>query len=48
MAISWMVCERCHGIVPIQRKLGRSRKRGHIKTIWCPWCKRVTPHEERF
>ena len=48
MAISWMVCDRCHRTVPIQRKRGRSRKRGHIKTLWCPWCRRKTQHIERF
>ena len=48
MAISWMECRACKGKTPIQRKRGRGRKRGHVKTMWCPWCERVTPHIEKF
>lgn len=48
MAISWMECRDCLGKTPIQRKRGRTRKRGHIKTMWCPWCKRVTQHIEKY
>lgn len=48
MATSWLVCEECGGAVPIQRQPGRFRKRGHVKTMWCPWCKRRTHHRERY
>lgn len=43
-----MKCTRCGGNFPIRRKLGRLRKRNHIKTMYCPWCKQVTQHKERF
>lgn len=46
MPVSYMFCERCRRAVPIQRQPGRLRKRGHVKTMWCPWCKRVTRHRE--
>lgn len=36
-----LYCDACHGMVMIQRKRGRGRKRGHKKTMWCPWCKGV-------
>lgn len=48
MVISFMQCQACLGKTPIQRKRGRTRKRGHVKTMWCPWCKKVTPHIEKF
>lgn len=48
MPLSQMKCERCGGMMPVRRRHGRLRKRNHVKTMWCPWCKRVTPHRERF
>lgn len=48
MPLSHMQCCRCGGFMPIRRKSGRLRKRGHVKTMWCPWCKKVTQHRERF
>ena len=46
--ISFMECRVCKEKTPIQRKRGHSRKRGHIKTMWCPWCKQVTQHIEKY
>ena len=48
MPLSQMKCERCGGMMPVRRRRGRLRKKNHIKTMWCPWCKRVTQHRERF
>ena len=45
---SVMVCKRCGGTFPIRRRRGRRRKRNHVKTMWCPWCKQVTQHVEKF
>ncbi len=48
MPLSQMECCKCHGKFPVRRQSGRKRKRDQIKTMWCPWCKSVTPHRERF
>ncbi len=48
MPISFMVCKECGGVFPIRRRACRKRKRGHIKTMYCPWCKKTTQHKERF
>ena len=48
MPISFMRCCKCGGTFPIRRKRGHTRKRNHIKTMYCPWCKHVTQHLERF
>lgn len=48
MPLSQMECCKCHGKFPVRRQRGKLRKRDHIKTMWCPWCKSVTPHRERF
>jgi hypothetical protein len=39
-------CRRCHRAQPIRRVKGRRRPAGHVKTMWCPWCKGVREHEE--
>lgn len=46
MPRSMLYCLRCGGSFPIRRQNNRKRERNHIKTMWCPWCKRVTPHRE--
>lgn len=48
MPLSQMKCCKCGGMMPVRRRRGHLRKRNHIKTMWCPWCKRVTQHRERF
>lgn len=48
MPTSWMECPRCHKRFPIHRKNSKRRKKGHVKHMWCPWCKAVTPHVERY
>lgn len=46
MPRSMLYCLRCGGSFPIRRQNNRKRPRNHVKTMWCPWCKRVTPHRE--
>lgn len=46
MPRSMLYCLRCGGSFPIRRQNNRKRERNHVKTMWCPWCKRVTPHRE--
>lgn len=48
MPLSQMRCERCGGTFPVRRPRGKLRKKDHPKTMWCPWCKHVTRHRERF
>ena len=36
---STLVCPVCHNTFPIMRNHGQHRKRGHIKDLWCPFCK---------
>lgn len=40
-AISDMVCPGCGKSFPIPRKKDRKRENGHIKDIYCPFCKTV-------
>ena len=39
MDLSLFICPECSKSFPIMRNRGESRKRGHIKDIWCPYCK---------
>lgn len=39
MDLSMLVCPECGNTFPIMRNHGQHRKRGHIKDIWCPFCK---------
>lgn len=44
---SYLYCIRCHTRNTIIRPKGRSRERGHIKTLYCITCKENTPHIEK-
>ena len=39
MDLSTFVCPCCNKTFPIMRSHGKQRERGHIKDIWCPFCK---------
>lgn len=40
MSISDFYCTRCgNKTIPIVRKTSRSREPGHLKKLWCPFCK---------
>lgn len=36
-----LICPECGRQFPIPRRLSQSRKKGHIKTVWCPYCKKM-------
>ncbi len=36
---SIFICPVCSNQFPIMRNHGKHRERGHIKDIWCPFCK---------
>lgn len=38
-------CPGC-GAVQYAAKLRHMTPPGHIKHMWCPWCKAVMPHEQ--
>lgn len=48
MPLCFPRCTKCGNTTPIRRKAGHLKKRNHYKTMWCPWCKKVTRHLERF
>lgn len=39
MDLSVLTCSRCGGKFPIMRCHGQKREVGHIKDMWCPYCK---------
>lgn len=39
--ISELTCPECGKIFPIPRWKGAKRSHGHIKDIWCPYCKGI-------
>lgn len=36
---SLFVCNTCGNTIPLMRRHGSQRERGHIKDLWCPYCK---------
>ena len=36
---STLICPVCGNTFPIMRNHGQHRERGHIKDVWCPFCK---------
>lgn len=43
---STLICPKCGRKFPIPRWRGRARKRGHIKTVWCPYCRKMEDMRE--
>ena len=39
MDLSMFICSECGNTFPIMRNHGQHRERGHVKDIWCPYCK---------
>lgn len=39
MELSMFVCPHCGNTFPLMRYHGKRREKGHIKDIWCPYCK---------
>lgn len=46
MTFSTLICPVCGKPFPIMRNYGRQRERGHIKDIWCPYCKQTQKMSE--
>lgn len=44
---SVLVCVDCGYPMFIPRMRGKLRAHGHVKTMWCPFCKEITDHIER-
>jgi len=44
---TWLRCSRCNRRVVIQRSARKRKKKGHVKTMWCPWCKGVRQFIEK-
>lgn len=42
------VCPECNNVVSLPRKKGRLRQQGHIKDLYCPFCKKVTKMKEYY
>ena len=43
---SYFVCQECNNEMYLPRVPGEMRKRGHIKDIYCPYCKKTTKFKE--
>lgn len=41
-----MLCNECHKAMFVPRRLGHKRTMGHIKDMYCPWCKKGTQFTE--
>lgn len=39
--ISTFVCPECGNEFPLPRPKSKRRCKGHIKDLWCPYCKKV-------
>ena len=39
--ISLFICPECGGKFPLPRVKSMRREKGHIKDLWCPYCKAV-------
>lgn len=40
--ISSCVCNECETIMPIPRRIGEEREKGHIKDMYCPKCNKIS------
>mgnify|MGYP007056213182 CR=1 FL=1 len=39
LIIMYYRCDNCQNDVTVPRQTGRRRENGHVKDMWCPWCK---------
>ncbi len=47
MYTSYMTCSECGKKFPIMRCKGNMREKGHLKDMWCPFCKQDVKFIER-
>lgn len=46
MELSTCICNECGCKMTVPREHGNMRKKGHIKDLWCPICKKDTKFYE--
>ena len=39
ISISYFVCPVCQNMIPLPRPRGNQRAKGHLKWIYCPYCR---------
>ena len=39
-------CPKCKGVIKAAKRKNRLTAKGHIKTMWCPWCKEERDFEQ--
>ena len=44
--VSALACVDCGYVMFVPRMSGTLRAHGHVKTMWCPHCEKVTDHVE--
>ena len=44
--ISNFICQECSNEIELPRCHSRQREHGHIKDMWCPFCKQKTKFKE--
>lgn len=44
--ISNFICPKCGGTFPLPRAKSMRRNKGHIKDLWCPFCKEIVKTKE--
>lgn len=36
----WFKCPKCSALLSAYKSAAKKTAAGHIKTMWCPWCKK--------
>ena len=44
--INDFVCPECGQTIPLPRRKGKVREKGHIKDLWCPFCQKIQKTRE--
>lgn len=44
--VSALYCVNCGYVMFVPRMRDKLRAHGHVKTMWCPHCEKVTDHVE--
>lgn len=40
-SISYFMCTECGKKFPLPRPQSQRREKGHVKDLWCPFCKKM-------
>jgi len=38
--VSYFKCPECEKLFPLPRPRSKRREKGHVKDLWCPFCKK--------